>query len=89
MKKLNVQAIAEKIAHRAVAKAAAAEVRVNWTDVFMAIIVVHGGTPLRLTELLEADDFNFSHDVFGILRHLDRESGELQNCFVPRFTARA
>ena len=29
------------------------------------------GCPLRLKDLLEADDFNFSHDVGGIARHLD------------------
>jgi len=43
------------------------------------------GCPLKLQELLEADDFNFSHDIFGIRRHLNRETGQLENCFLPRF----
>ena len=45
------------------------------------------GCPLRLGELLIADDFNFAHDVFGIRRHLNRETGKLENCFLPRFSA--
>lgn len=46
------------------------------------------GNPLRLSELLAADDFNFAHDVFGIDRHIDRETGELLNFFSPRYSAR-
>ena len=38
--------------------------------------------------MLAADDFNFGHDVFGIYRHLDRTTGKLMNCFVPRFAQR-
>lgn len=45
------------------------------------------GCPLRLQELLDADDFNFAHDFFGIRRHLDRTTGELTNFFRPRFAA--
>jgi hypothetical protein len=44
------------------------------------------GNPLKLAELLAADDFNFTHDVFGIARHIDRETGQLKNCFSPRFS---
>lgn len=48
------------------------------------------GTALKLEALLAADDFNFSHDVFGIQRHTDRDDnsptcGQLLHCFVPRF----
>jgi hypothetical protein len=43
------------------------------------------GCPLKLDELLAADGFNFSHDVFGIRRHIDRKTGQLMDCFVPRF----
>ena len=45
------------------------------------------GVPLRLKELLAADDFNFIHDVWGIQRHLNRETGKLENHFWPRFAA--
>lgn len=42
------------------------------------------GCKLDLDKLLKADDFNLCHDVFGISRHLDRNTGELTGWFVPR-----
>lgn len=55
-------------------------------DIFLDISCVHvGPCPLRLEELLNADDFNFVHDVGGIWRHLDRDKFELRDCFIPRF----
>lgn len=42
------------------------------------------GCPLDLEKLLHADAFNFSHDVFGIARYINRNTGKLENCFVPR-----
>jgi hypothetical protein len=56
-------------------------------DWWMDIAATHAsGNPLDLERLLAADDFNFAHDVFGICRHLDRETGELRNFFSPRFS---
>lgn len=43
------------------------------------------GTPLELEDLLLADDANFGHDVCGISGNIDRETGQLLNCFLPRF----
>ena len=43
------------------------------------------GCPLRLQELLDADGFNFAHDVCGIRGHINRQTGLLENCFLPRF----
>lgn len=55
----------------------------------MDITACHAnGTPLRLGELLKADDFNFAHDVLGINRHIDRKTGKLTDCFSPRFSVR-
>lgn len=52
----------------------------------MDLIACHAnGCYLKLREFLEADDFNFLHDVVGIHRHLDRKTGQLDDCFVPRF----
>lgn len=52
----------------------------------MDITATHvNGCPLKLAELLAADDFNFAHDVAGIYRHLDRTTGKLLDCFLPRF----
>lgn len=59
-------------------------------EAMMDINACHSnGNPLRLKDLLEADNFNFMHDVFGIRRHINRETGELENLFSPRFTSRA
>ena len=59
-------------------------------DLTMDIEAVHGnGTPLRLAELLDADSFNFTHDVIGIQRHIDRTTGTLTGHFLPRFTQRS
>lgn len=46
------------------------------------------GCRLDLDRLISADDFNFSHDIAGIGRHLNRETGQLEDHFLPRFTAR-
>lgn len=54
----------------------------------MDITAAHIANPLTLEKLLHADDFNFLHDVSGIHRHIDRETGEMNNCFRPRFSAR-
>ncbi len=43
---------------------------------------------LDFEKLLEFDDFNFWHDINGISVHIDRETGKLQNCFLPRCTKR-
>jgi hypothetical protein len=44
------------------------------------------GNALRLQDFLDADDFNFTHDIAGIARHIDRETGRLTNHFRPRFS---
>lgn len=52
----------------------------------MDISATHAsGCPLRLDELLNTDDFNFVHDFCGIRKNLNRITGKLENCFVPRF----
>ena len=46
------------------------------------------GNPLRLDDLLAADEFNFVHDILGIYGHLDRDTGKLDGLFLPRFSKR-
>lgn len=77
-----------KIADRAVAVYASHDIRVARQDVLMDISTVHlsGSNKLRLEEFLAADDQNFIHDIAGINRHLDRETGKLMDCFSPRFS---
>jgi hypothetical protein len=56
--------------------------------VLMDITACHAnGTPLRLADLLKAADFDFIHDITGITRYIDRESGQLTDCFLPRYAA--
>lgn len=44
------------------------------------------GCPLKLEDMLEAGDGDFAHDVFGIYRHIDRNTGKLADGFLPRFS---
>jgi len=75
-----------KIAQRAVAMAASAGVDYPFMDADMDVTACHSnGCPLRLDELLAADEGNFGHDVFGIRRHLNRKTGVLEDAFHPRF----
>lgn len=63
---------------------------IDFLSMQMDLTACHlNGNALILKDLLEADDFNFGHDVFGISRHIDRENGKLMNCFLPRFSAKA
>lgn len=43
--------------------------------------------PLDLVAMLDSRETDLMHDVCGINRHLDRQTGELMDCFVPRFAA--
>lgn len=62
-----------------------AGVEVTPLTVRMDLTCVHARTPLRFAEMADADDFNLSHDVFGIWRHLNRQTGDLGGFFLPRF----
>ena len=55
--------------------------------ILMDLENVHERTPLRLKEFLDADNFNFAHDITGIHNNMNRETGELEYRFSPRFTA--
>ncbi len=40
---------------------------------------------LRLEDLLNADDFNFAHDIVGIVNNINRNNPTDFNLFVPRY----
>ncbi|MHC4933697.1 MAG: DUF6874 family protein [Planctomycetota bacterium] len=63
------------------------ELSVGSVETMVCVAEVHLDRPLRLHELLDADAFNFAHDVLGILRHWDHEARVMRDCFVPRYTA--
>jgi len=44
------------------------------------------GNPLDFERMAKANDGNLGHDLFGIRRFLDRNTGKLTDCFVPRFS---
>lgn len=50
----------------------------------MDLEAVHATCPLDLHRLAEAPAGDFAHDVLGIARHLDRATGNLGGCFLPR-----
>lgn len=78
-----------KIAARAVELAKKLGVPYKRIDALMDVNAAHAnGCPLRLADLLAADDGNFGHDVFGIRRNLDRETGKLGGHFSPRYAVR-
>lgn len=76
------------IGERAAAIAARFGVELDAVTTAVMIEDVHRKTPLRLQALLEADDFNFVHDVFGIRKHYDAATGAIDNRFLPRFAVK-
>ena len=64
--------------------------RINQMTVEMDISACHiSGNPLDLEGLLNAEDFDFIHDIGGIRVNIDRETGELKNCFYPRYSKKS
>jgi hypothetical protein len=45
------------------------------------------GCRLDFQKMLDASPFDFVHDIYGIVRHLNRITGQLEHCFVPRCAA--
>ena len=41
-------------------------------------------TGAEIKRLMKFDDFSFAHDIVGIQANIDRNTGKLRNCFVPR-----
>ena len=51
----------------------------------MDITVANSVFNLRLKQLLNADDFNFVHDIKGIENNVNRTTYEFEGSFIPRF----
>jgi len=56
----------------------------SWIDLEMDITAAHLGGMIDLQRLLEFDEFDFMHDVAGIRRHINRDNGKMNDCFLPR-----
>ena len=76
-----------EIIHNCVSRAAKMFEVKDRLSLIMDIEAAHIINPLKLRELYDADNFNFAHDICGIQRHINRNTGEMGDCFLPRFTA--
>lgn len=76
----------KEIAERASALAMKYGKPFPWRTAMMDVTACHeGGCPLKLKDLLASSDADFAHDVWGINRHLNRETYKLEGGFLPRF----
>jgi hypothetical protein len=73
------------IATRAGALGLKHNVKALYLETSMDVIAAHKTAGLDLAGLLDADDENFAHDVWGIREHMDRRTGQLEGCFLPRY----
>lgn len=55
-------------------------------QVEMDIVFTYGLCCLRLKDLSEASRADFAHDILGIDKNLNRETGKMDNFFLPRFS---
>ena len=68
----------------------AEELGVSQGDRFTLIMDLentHNTVGLNLEGLLAAENFDFSHDIVGIQAHINRETKELEDFFLPRYAA--
>ena len=77
-----------ELIEQAVARALEIMPHLDRVAVGMDLTACHAnGTPLDLEKLLAFPDADFLHDLGGISRHMDKKTGRLGDCFVPRCAA--
>lgn len=54
-------------------------------DLALSLCYAHLAEPLHLERLLSSTDANFLHDIVGVVLHIDRNTGCLEDGFLPRF----
>lgn len=78
-----------KVATKAEAMYNSVGVQRDRIEIYMDLKLCHGNCPLDLQAMLDADEngyaYDFSHDIGGIARHLNRDTGKLEDFFMPRF----
>jgi hypothetical protein len=62
-------------------------VGVDRTSLEMDVTAAHINAPIDLDKLLGFPAADFGHDVFGISRYIDRNTGILSSKFFPRSSA--
>lgn len=73
-----------KIANRASELAYRLEILYPFQTILLDLENAHRQMPLDLAALLAFGERDFAHDLLGIRQHMDRRTGELGECFVPR-----
>lgn len=76
-----------RIVKRAKEAALKAEVDLDTISLHMDLAYCHNAVGLDLAGLEDASSADFAHDIFGIIRHIDRETGEFRDHFMPRYAA--
>lgn len=70
---------------KCVARALALFGGVDAQSIEMDLSAVHANdTPIDFKKLLDASTEDFVHDLAGIYRHLNRNTGKLEDHFLPR-----
>ncbi len=72
----------------AIAKRAAHELNRDLISTSLDLEACHGVCPLDLAGLLSAHPVNLAHDIGGISRHLNHDTGRLDDEFCPRYAKR-
>lgn len=81
---------ATKTIHKIAARYVREFPSIDLISLAMDITAVHlNGCSLNLDDLLVAELGDFGHDVGGIARFIDRETGQLTECFNPRYACKA
>jgi hypothetical protein len=55
------------------------------TAILMDVMLTHYTIGLKLEEMVNGPQYDFVHDMMGIQKHLDRQTGAMLDCFLPRF----
>jgi hypothetical protein len=58
--------------------------RLDYFSLEMDLLAVNSKYGLDLDRLLAFKQYDFLHDVAGIVAHFNRMTGELEDCFSPR-----
>lgn len=56
-------------------------------SLIMDLNSAHEEFNLRLDDLLNADDYNFAHDIIGIQNNINRSERKMEGLFVPRYAS--
>lgn len=75
----------KKCVDRLMASEISVRLDIKRIDTDMDLSACHAnGCPLDFEKLANAPEADFMHDVFGIRKHINRTTGELMDCFLPR-----